>query len=57
MIYSTGTVNEDFLQILVDVHAAFENYMNFKYGYSSDCSVPTPPVVECRDGICREARK
>jgi len=57
LIYSTGNVNEAYLQILVDVHAAFENYMNFKYGYSSDCSVPKPPVVECRNGICREARK
>ena len=57
LIYSTGTVNEDHLRILVDVHAAFENYMNFKYGYNSDCSVPNPPVLECRDGICREARK
>lgn len=57
LIYSTDTVNEDFLRVLVDTHAAYENYMNFKYGYSSDCSVPDLPVLECRNGICVEARR
>jgi hypothetical protein len=57
LIYSTDTVDEEFLRLLVAAHAAFENYMNFKYGYSSDCSVPNIPVLECRDGVCREARR
>jgi hypothetical protein len=57
LIYSASTVNEEYLLSLVSVHAAFESYMNHKYGYSSDCSVPAPPVVECREGVCREARR
>jgi hypothetical protein len=55
MVYSASTVNEEYLRALVEIHAAFENYMNYKYGYCSDCSVPVPPVVECRNGVCREA--
>lgn len=57
LIYSASTVNEEYLQTLVDVHAAFENYMNHRYGYLSDCSVPMPPAVECHDGMCREATR
>ncbi len=56
LIYSASTVDEEYLQELVSNLAAFENYMNMKYGYMSTCDVPVPPPLECHEGICRAAR-
>jgi hypothetical protein len=56
LIYSASTVDEEHLQGLVSEHASYEDYMNMKYGYMSTCDVPAPPILECHEGICREAR-
>jgi hypothetical protein len=56
LIYSAATVDEEHLQGLVSEHASYENYMNMKYGYMSTCDVPIPPILECHEGICGEAR-
>ena len=56
LIYSAPTVDIDYLESLVNAHAIFEDYMNMKYGYNSTCDVPTPPVLECHEGICRAAQ-
>ena len=53
LVYSASTLDEDHLRSLVEAHAAFEAYLNEKYGYVSTCNVPPEPVLECRDGICR----
>jgi hypothetical protein len=56
LIYSASTLDEEHLRDLVDAHAAFETYMNFKYALASTCEVPAVPILECHDGICRAAR-
>jgi hypothetical protein len=56
LIYSASTLDETHLEALVAEHAAFEDYMNWKYGYMSTCDVPPIPVPECRDGVCVESR-
>lgn len=53
LIYSAPTVDIDHLEHLINAHAAFENYMNMKYGYTSTCDVPAQPILECHEGICR----
>jgi hypothetical protein len=56
LVYSASTVDEEFLRSLVAAHAAFEDYMNMKYGYNSTCDVPSPPILECHEGTCRAVR-
>jgi hypothetical protein len=56
LIYSASTVNIGHLENLVGVHDAFEAHMNIKYGYASTCDVPSRPVLECHEGICRASR-
>ncbi len=56
LVYSASTVDIDHLESLISAHYAFEDYMNMKYGYASTCDVPTPPNLECHEGICRAAR-
>ena len=57
LVYSAATVDEVHLMGLVAEHAAFEDYMNARYGYASTCDVPPVPTLECRDGICVDANE
>lgn len=52
LIYSVENVDEQQLLERVREYNDFEEKLNAKYGYVSDCTVPEPPVLGCRDGRC-----
>lgn len=52
LIYSSGNVNENQLQDLVEEFTELQSLMNDQYGYISDCSIASPPDVSCLDGNC-----
>ena len=52
LIYSVATVDTVELFARVAEYNSFEDYMNGRYGYFSDCMVPNYPVLGCRDGRC-----
>lgn len=52
LVYSISTVDTVELAGKMKKHNDFENYMNEKYGYVSDCMVPLAPPLGCVDGKC-----
>jgi hypothetical protein len=53
-IYSESTVNAGVFA-KIDAYHALNDSLNRALGLVSDCSVPSPPEVECRDGRCVDA--
>jgi hypothetical protein len=52
LIYSISTVDTVELARRVAEYNKFEATLNRRYGWYSDCSVPRPPNLGCRDGQC-----
>ena len=52
LVYSIDNVDEPMLLKKVREYNEFEEELNAKYGYVSDCTVPNPPLLECVDGRC-----
>ena len=52
LIYSISVTDSAELAEKVDFYNGYEDMMNHKYGYVSDCSVPDPPELGCVDGVC-----
>jgi hypothetical protein len=57
LIYSADNVDSLELVTLVSAYNDYNEDLNLKYGWMSDCSVPTPPVLTCQDGQCVDAAK
>jgi uncharacterized protein YceK len=56
LIYSIAHTDPVLLATRVTEYNRFEDYMNQKYGYFSDCYVPPPPILGCLDGKCINLR-
>ena len=54
LVYSVTTVDTVTLATKVAAYNAFNRQLNEKYGWKSDCSVPAPPNVGCRQGRCAD---
>ncbi len=52
LIFSKSTVDEDLLRRKVAELNAFEDVLNHRYGYYSDCGVEPIPRLGCVDGVC-----
>ena len=52
IVYSVSSTDPTDLASRLAEHNAFEAEMNRLYGYVSDCSIPTMPVLVFRDGRC-----
>ena len=52
LVYSTASTDSAALAGRLGEHNAFEAFMNQRYGYGSDCSVPVEPVLGCEAGRC-----
>jgi hypothetical protein len=52
LIYSTVDTDTLLLTRKVQAYNRFNARLNRKYGWTSDCSVPSPPVVGCQAGRC-----
>ena len=52
LVYSTAQTDEELLSRRVAAHNDFEQEMNRKYGYISDCSLAPVPEPGCRAGRC-----
>ena len=56
LIYSVDNVEEALLLRKVREYNEFEEELNAKYGYVSDCTVPNTPLLGCEDGRCVDLR-
>lgn len=52
VVYSRSSVDEDDLRALVTSYNRFNDVVNKRYGYISDCSLPEAPETGCADGRC-----
>ncbi len=52
IVYSVSSTDSTALAIRLTAYDAFEAEMNELYGYVSDCSIPAPPVLAFKDGLC-----
>ena len=52
VVYSVSSTDSTALAEWLTAYNAFEAGMNERYGYVSDCSVPTEPVLAYRNGRC-----
>jgi hypothetical protein len=52
IVYSVASVDSSELAAQVAAYNDFNEELNLRYGWVSDCSVPPPPVVGCQDGRC-----
>ena len=52
VIYSVSSTDSTALAERLAAYNAFEDEMNARYWYTSDCSVPDPPMLVYRDGRC-----
>lgn len=50
--YSVSSTDSTALAERLAAYEAFEDEMNRRYGYESDCSLPNEPVLVYRDGRC-----
>ncbi|UCC81231.1 MAG: hypothetical protein JSW64_07710 [Candidatus Zixiibacteriota bacterium] len=54
LVYSVSITDSVQLTEKVEFYNQYEDMMNHKYGYISDCSVPEPPQLGCVDGVCMD---
>ncbi|MFH1313632.1 MAG: hypothetical protein ABIJ00_10480 [Candidatus Eisenbacteria bacterium] len=52
LVYSISTVDTVELVKRVEEYNEYERCLNRRYGRVSDCSVPIPPRLGCRNGRC-----
>lgn len=52
LIYSSSATDSLRLAEKVAFYNDYEDMMNHKYNYVSDCEVPYPPELGCVDGVC-----
>ena len=52
LIYSVETVDRALLEDRVAAYNDFNSLLNRRYRWYSDCSVPSIPIVGCRDSTC-----
>lgn len=52
LIYSVSVTDSVELARKVNAYNDYEDMMNHKYGYFSDCGVPLPPSLSCENGVC-----
>jgi len=52
IVYSVASVDSAELADKVARYNDFNAELNRRYGWVSDCSVPTPPTVGCENGRC-----
>jgi hypothetical protein len=52
LIYSVTVTDTVDLAEKVAFYNDYEDMMNHKYGYVSDCEVPDVPELGCVDGVC-----
>jgi hypothetical protein len=52
LIYSASTVDTLELQHMVETYNRFNDELNRRYGWVSECSVPPVPNLDCREGRC-----
>lgn len=52
LIYSASEVDTLELQSMVESYNRFNEELNRRYGWVSDCSVPPVPNLGCREGLC-----
>jgi len=52
IIYSITNVDSDQLTEKVRIYNEYNETLNAKYGWISDCSLPRIPIIRCRDGEC-----
>lgn len=57
VIYSVENVEPEVLVRKVNEYNEFEEELNAKYGYVSDCTVPEPPDPGCVNGRCVDLKK
>jgi hypothetical protein len=57
LVYSTETVDEQFLRKQVTAYNSLEDKMNRTYGYASDCSLPNEPLIGCVEGRCTDLNR
>ncbi len=56
VVYSIDNVDEPLLLRKVREYNKFEEELNAKYGYVSDCTVPNTPELACQGGRCVDTR-
>ncbi len=56
LVYSVSQTDSTTLSMLVGKYNRFQAEMNRKYGYASDCGIPSPPVLGCLNGRCVDLR-
>ncbi len=52
LVYSATTVDSTVLRAMVNEHYAFNDTLNARYGWGSDCMYVISPQVDCMNGIC-----
>ena len=57
LIYSTVNVDSLRLAGMVTAYNEYNEDLNRKYGWVSDCSVPNVPDLDCQGGRCVDAAK
>lgn len=56
LIYSMSVTDSVELAEKVTYYNEYEDMMNHKYGYTSNCEVPDPPELGCVFGVCVDTR-
>lgn len=52
LVYSVSSVDSLKLAKMVSAYNEYNDELNRKHGWNSDCSVPNEPELVCQDGRC-----
>ncbi len=56
LTYSISVTDSVMLARKVRAYYRFQDEMNHRYGYASDCSMPNNPILGCVEGACVDIR-